>query len=152
MAFGGLNTMDSQQKRNTVTSGIGTLSMNTIRAKVLLSWLLYVASCIMLCHHHTVIAMLTIYPVSLLVRSGLPRPSPALKRLQLITAVGLILCLFLVMIDSYAPWPPQFVKVGEVVGIIFCAVIVFPLAIRGFYEDFVLLTRGARGSGGLNNG
>jgi hypothetical protein len=48
--------------------------MNAIRAKLLLSWLLFAAWIVVVCLHHRFLAQFLILPSAWLVRVGVPRP------------------------------------------------------------------------------
>jgi hypothetical protein len=99
--------------------------MNTMRVKIMLSWLLFLAFVAAVCLHHNRVAWLVINPLQLLVRLSLPRPAvkpghPALERcMGFILRTGIILFLILVLIHIVRPFPPVVLTGGEIVGLLY---------------------------------
>ncbi len=116
--------------------------MNVIRLKVLLSWLLFLACVTISSFHHTFIAWFG-YALILMVRFGLPhlKPPKFIQRLAWTLAGGVILFLLLILIHSYPSFSPVMVRMGEIAGGVFLAIILLPMFAYAVYSDYTLFKR-----------
>jgi hypothetical protein len=105
--------------------------MNTIRAKIILSWLLFLVWGVVLYLHHALVAW-SIYGLLLLVRYSKPKVPQLPQRVGYLLSFGLIAFLVLVLIDGFYPFPASALTAGEILAVlIFC-----PLLFYAGYLDF----------------
>jgi len=99
--------------------------MNTVRVKIMLSWLLFLAFVAAVSLHHNLVAWLVINPVQLLIRLSMPKsiskPGHAVldRCMGFILRTGIILFLILVLIHILHPFPPAIQTVGELIGLLY---------------------------------
>ena len=99
--------------------------MNTVRVKIMLSWLLFLAFVAAVSLHHNLVAWLVINPVQLLIRLSMPKsiskPGHAVldRCMEFILRTGIILFLILVLIHILHPFPPAIQTVGELIGLLY---------------------------------
>lgn len=78
-----------------------------------------------------------------MVRFGIPHLKPPLfiQCLCWTLASGLILFFVLLLVHSYAPFPPAGLRTAEIAGAIFLAVILIPMFGYAVYSDYTLFKR-----------
>src|SRR5271163_118080 len=89
--------------------------MNTIRAKISFSWLLFLLWGFLLYLHHYLIAW-CVYGLVILVRSSKPKVPQLPQRIARLASLCLIVCLMVVLIDNYYPFPSGVVTIGMILG------------------------------------
>lgn len=121
--------------------------MKTVRVKIMLSWLLFLAFVVAVCLNHNFVAWLVINPIQLLVRLSMPKPiarpgHPVLERcMTFILRTGIILFLVLLLIHVLHPFPPAVLNGGEIFGLLYLA----PVIAYAIYLDCSTLKQ-SRGS------
>jgi branched-subunit amino acid transport protein AzlD len=105
--------------------------MNAIRAKIIGSWLLFVAWACLIYLHHLFIAW-CIFGLVLLVRNTKPKTPQLPQRIGYILSAGLIAFLVFALIDANNPFPPGIHTAGEIIA----ALILWPLLFYAAYLDF----------------
>jgi hypothetical protein len=80
--------------------------MNTIRAKIIVSWLLFLTGVSLLCFHHLFIACCA-FGIESLVRNTKPKAPQLPQRIGYILSFVVIAFLVLALIGSYYPFPPS---------------------------------------------
>src|ERR1700690_4258514 len=99
--------------------------MNTVRLKIILSWLLFLAFVAAVCLHHSLVAWLVINPIQLLIRLSMPKPISMPRHAVLdrcagfMLRTGIILFLILVLIHILHPFPPAILTAGELLGLVY---------------------------------
>jgi hypothetical protein len=99
--------------------------MNTVRIKIMLSWLLFLAFVAAVCLHRNLVGWLVINPIQLLIRLGMPKSTSkpghaVLERcMGFILRTGIILFLILVLIHILHPFPPAILAGGELLGLLY---------------------------------
>jgi hypothetical protein len=107
-----------------------------IRAKIVLTWLLFLAWGILMYFHF--FGAWFLYLAMILLRQSIPRPKSSTlgRRIGYTFAAAFITFLVLVLIHSFHPFPAWLVTTGEVVGVI----VLIPVVIYGIHSDYVLFT------------
>ena len=87
-----------------------------------------------------------------MVRFGIPhlKPPVLIQRFCWAAATGVILFLVLLLIHSYIPFSPALLRIGEIVGAVFLAVILIPMFAYAVYSDYTLFKR-SKGDLNLNS-
>ena len=102
----------------------------SIRAKIILSWLLFLAWGILLYFHF--VAGWFLYLIMLLIRQSKPQAPQLPRRLGYLVGFGVVLFLALLLVDGFYPFPSAIVTIGEVVGV----ALLIPLFLYGAYLDY----------------
>jgi hypothetical protein len=105
--------------------------MNPIRAKIIVSWLLFPAWGSLIYLHHFLIAWCVLGLV-LLVRNTKPKIPGLPNRIGYILSFGFIAFLVLVLIDAYYPFPPSIDTAGKILAVL----VLWPLAFYTAYLDY----------------
>jgi hypothetical protein len=111
--------------------------MNTVRVKIMLSWLLFLAFVVAVCLNHNWVAWLVINPIQLLVRLSMSKPiarpgHPVLERcMKFILQTGIILFFVLLLVHVLHPFPPAVLNGGEIFGLLYLA----PVFAYAIYVD-----------------
>jgi len=99
--------------------------MTTVRVKIILSWLLFLAFVAAVCLDHNLVAWLVINPIQLLIRLSMPKsiskPGHAVldRCMEFILRSGIVLFLILVLIHILHPFPPAILTGGELLGLLY---------------------------------
>lgn len=105
--------------------------MNAIRAKIIGSWLLFLAWASLIHFHHFFIAW-CIFGLVLLVRNTKPKTPQLPQRIGNIVTAAFIAFLVLALIDAYDPFPPSIQTAGKIAA----ALILWPLLFYAAYLDY----------------
>ena len=90
--------------------------MNTIRIKIIVSWLLFLAWSVLLYFHY--VAAWFLYLPMILLRQCNPKAAQLPRRLGYWFSGGFILFLLLLLVDAFYPFPPVIIATGKIVGIL----------------------------------
>lgn len=111
--------------------------MNTVRVKIILSWLLFLAFVAAVCLGQNLVAWLVINPIQLLIRLSLPKyiskPGHAVleRCMEFILWTGIVLFFVLVLIHILHPFPPAILTGGELFGLLYLV----PVFAYAIYQD-----------------
>ena len=105
--------------------------MNVIRAKIIVSWLLFLAWASLVYFQHVLVAW-CVFGLVLLIRNTRPKTPQLPRRIGYILSFGLIAFLVLALVDAYYPFPPGIEKAGEILALL----IFLPLLLYGAYLDY----------------
>jgi len=105
--------------------------MNIIRAKIIFSWLLFLAWGVLIYFHHLLIAW-CIFGLVLFMRNTKPKTPQLPQRIGYILSFGFIAFLVLALIDAYRPFPPSIHTAGEILAVL----VLWPLLFYAAYLDF----------------
>jgi hypothetical protein len=105
--------------------------MNAMRAKIIVSWLLYLTWASLIHFHHNIIA-LCVFGFLLFIRNTKPKSPQLPPRIGYVFGFGIIAFLVLTLIDAYYPFPLSIHTAGEILAwIVFC-----PLSLYAAYLDY----------------
>ena len=105
--------------------------MNAIRAKIIGSWLLFLAWAGLNYFHHFFIAW-GVFGLMLLVWITGPKTPQFSQRTGFIVSFGFIAFLVLALVDAYYPFPPGIHAAGEILAML----ILWPLLFYAAYLDY----------------
>lgn len=105
--------------------------MNTIRTKIVLSWLLFFAWVVVNYFRHFLIAW-CLLGIALLLRNSRPKTPQLPQHARYFLSFGFIIFLALTFIAEYHPFPPSIIAASAILA----AVIVWPLLFYGAYLDY----------------
>ncbi|HEY1663958.1 MAG TPA: hypothetical protein VGI03_16185 [Verrucomicrobiae bacterium] len=105
--------------------------MNTIRAKIIVSWLLFLIWGSLIYLHHLLIAW-CIFGLALLIRNTKPKTSQVPQRTGYFLSFGFIAILVLVLTAGIYSFPPNIVTIGKILA----ELILWPILFYSAYLDY----------------
>ena len=90
--------------------------MKSIRARLVISWLLFAAFLAALWLHFYTVAGLVIFPAIVLVRLHIPRPQLSALERRASTVAAVIIIAFFGLLFFRQEFPPALVKLAQIVG------------------------------------
>ena len=101
-----------------------------IRAKIILTWVLFLAWAILMYFHF--VGAWFLYLVMIYVRQSKPQAPQLPRRLGYFVGFAFILFLVLLLIDGFHPFPSSVVTIGKIIGM----VLLIPLVLYGAFVDY----------------